>query len=57
MEHTLEVGGDIMAYSMIDVSGLSGVSLNELSHYAELGLLTPAFRGLDEDMYYEKGSC
>ncbi|MBU5355894.1 TipAS antibiotic-recognition domain-containing protein [Paenibacillus barcinonensis] len=43
-----------MAYSMTDVSGMSGVSLNELSHYAELGLLSPAFRGLDEDMYYEK---
>ena len=43
-----------MAYSMTDVSGMSGVSLSELSHYAELGLLSPAFRGLDEDMYYEK---
>ncbi|MGQ8875206.1 MerR family transcriptional regulator [Paenibacillus sp. TSA_86.1] len=43
-----------MAYSMTDVSGMSGVSLNELSHYAELGLLSPAFRGLDEDIYYEK---
>lgn len=43
-----------MAYSMTDVSGMSGVSLSELSHYAELGLLQPAFRGLDEDMYYEK---
>jgi len=43
-----------MAYSMTDVSGMSGVSLSELSHYAELGLLSPAFRGLDEDIYYEK---
>lgn len=43
-----------MAYSMTDVSGMSGVSLSELSYYAELGLLSPAFRGLDEDIYYEK---
>ncbi|CAI6085832.1 HTH-type transcriptional activator mta [Paenibacillus sp. JJ-100] len=43
-----------MAYSMTDVSGMSGVSLNELGHYAELGLLSPSFRGLDEDIYYEK---
>ncbi|WP_366291120.1 hypothetical protein [Paenibacillus sp. AN1007] len=46
-----------MAYSMTDVSGMSGVSLSELSYYAELGLLSPAFRGLDEDIYYEKKSC
>ncbi|WP_340400370.1 TipAS antibiotic-recognition domain-containing protein [Paenibacillus sp. FSL H8-0079] len=43
-----------MAYSMVDVSGMSGVSLNELSQYAETGLLNPAFGGLDEDIYYEK---
>ncbi|PQP83532.1 MerR family transcriptional regulator [Paenibacillus sp. PCH8] len=43
-----------MAYSMVDVSGMSGVSLNELSQYAETGLLNPAFGDLDKDMYYEK---
>jgi DNA-binding transcriptional MerR regulator len=43
-----------MAYSMVDVSGMSGVSLSELSQYAETGLLNPAFGGLDEDIYYEK---
>ncbi|WP_336765507.1 MerR family transcriptional regulator [Paenibacillus sp. USHLN196] len=43
-----------MAYSMVDVSGMSGVSLSELSQYAETGLLNPAFGGLDKDIYYEK---
>lgn len=43
-----------MAYSMVDVSGMSGVSLNELSQYAETGLLKPAFGDVDEDIYYEK---
>ncbi|WP_440116037.1 MerR family transcriptional regulator [Paenibacillus sp. QZ-Y1] len=43
-----------MAYSMADVSGMSGVSLSELGQYAETGLLNPAFVGLDEDVYYEK---
>ncbi|WP_458125189.1 MerR family transcriptional regulator [Paenibacillus sp. Z3-2] len=43
-----------MAYSMVDVSGMSGVSLSELSQYAQTGLLNPAFGGLDEDIYYEK---
>ncbi|MCP1182012.1 MerR family transcriptional regulator [Paenibacillus sp. 1781tsa1] len=43
-----------MAYSMVDVSGMSGVSLNELSQYAETGLLNPAFGDLDEAIYYEK---
>ncbi|MBT2286994.1 TipAS antibiotic-recognition domain-containing protein [Paenibacillus polymyxa] len=43
-----------MAYSMVDVSGMSGVTLNELSQYAETGLLNPAFGDIDEDSYYEK---
>lgn len=43
-----------MAYSMVDVSGMSGVSLNELSQYAETGLLNPAFGDVEEDIYYEK---
>ncbi|MGC5776852.1 MerR family transcriptional regulator [Paenibacillus pabuli] len=43
-----------MAYSMVDVSGMSGVSLSELGQYAETGLLNPAFVGQDEDIYYEK---
>lgn len=43
-----------MAYSMADVSEMSGVSLSELSQYAETGLLNPAFGGLDKDIYYEK---
>ncbi|QOS76758.1 TipAS antibiotic-recognition domain-containing protein [Paenibacillus sp. JNUCC31] len=43
-----------MAYSMADVSGMSGVSLSELGQYAETGLLNPAFVGPDEDIYYEE---
>ncbi|UPK44588.1 MerR family transcriptional regulator [Paenibacillus pabuli] len=43
-----------MAYSMEDVSGMSGVSLSELGQYAEKGLLNAAFVGQDEDIYYEK---
>ncbi|WFR63184.1 TipAS antibiotic-recognition domain-containing protein [Paenibacillus amylolyticus] len=43
-----------MAYSMVDVSGMSGVSLNKLSQYAQTGLLNPAFGDADDDIYYEK---
>ncbi|WP_128100191.1 MerR family transcriptional regulator [Paenibacillus sp. DCT19] len=44
-----------MAYTMADVSGMSGVSLDELSQYVDAGLLTPAFVGNDpNDVYYEK---
>ncbi|WP_186381047.1 TipAS antibiotic-recognition domain-containing protein [Paenibacillus xylanexedens] len=44
-----------MAYTIADVSGMSGVSLDELSQYVDAGLLTPAFVGSDpNDMYYEK---
>ncbi|MEY8743590.1 MerR family transcriptional regulator [Paenibacillus tundrae] len=44
-----------MAYTIADVSGMSGVSLDELSQYVDAGLLTPAFVGSDpSDVYYEK---
>nr|WP_154896885.1 TipAS antibiotic-recognition domain-containing protein [Paenibacillus xylanexedens] len=44
-----------MAYTMADVSGMSGISLNELSQYVKSGWLTPAFAGRDQnEVYYEK---
>ncbi|MFS0873816.1 MerR family transcriptional regulator [Paenibacillus xylanilyticus] len=44
-----------MAYTMADVSGMSGISLNELGQYVKSGWLTPAFVGKDpNDVYVEQ---
>jgi len=50
----LGVDGDPMAYTVKQLSKVSGVSVRTLHYYDEIGLLKPAYHGTNGYRYYEQ---